>query len=108
MIARRILATLGLVTSIITQTSGVRAEEIKVLTARAIATVLEKVGPDFHRATGHKLNVISGFGPDFVRRINAGESFDIIVSAPALIDGLIRSGKLVDTSRTNLVRAGTG
>jgi molybdate transport system substrate-binding protein len=108
MLARLILATLGLAASAITQTSGVKADEIKVLTARAIATVLEKVGPDFQRATGHNLNVISGFGPDFLRRINAGESFDVVVSAPALVDGLIRNGKLVDTSRTNLVRAGTG
>ena len=91
MLGRRILGTLGLVASTIIPTSGVRADEIKVLTARAIATVLEMVGPDFQRATGHKLNVISGFGPDFVRRINAGESFDVVVSAPALIDGLIKN-----------------
>jgi molybdate transport system substrate-binding protein len=108
MSARLIFVTLGLVASTITQTSMVRADEIKVFTAKAIATVLEQVGPDFQRATGHRLNVVSGFGPDFVGRINAGESFDVVVSAPALVDGLIRSGKLDANSRTNLVRAGTG
>ena len=108
MSARLIFVTLGLVASTITQTSMVRADEIKVFTAKAIATVLEQVGPDFQRATGHRLNVVSGFGPDFVGRINAGESFDVVVSAPALVDGLIRSGKLDANSRTNLVRASTG
>jgi ABC-type molybdate transport system substrate-binding protein len=65
------------------------AAEIKVFTARAIATVLDKIGPAFERQTGHTLNVISGFGPVFisgfgpvfVRQINAGEPFDIFVSS---------------------------
>jgi molybdate transport system substrate-binding protein len=101
-------AAVGLVAAIFAQAPMASGDEIKVLTARAVATVLEKVGPDFQRATGHKLTVVSGFGPDFVRRINAGEPFDILVSAPASIDGLVRSGKLDANSRTNLVRAGTG
>ena len=63
------------------QVTAVDAAEVKVFTARAIATVLEKVGPEFERTTGHKLNVISGFGPVFLRQINAGESFDVFVSA---------------------------
>ena len=35
------------------------AAELKILTARAGWTVLTKIGPEFERATGHKLNVIS-------------------------------------------------
>jgi hypothetical protein len=50
------------------------AAEIKVFTARAGATVLEKISPEFERATGNKLNVITGFGPRFVERIDSGES----------------------------------
>jgi hypothetical protein len=37
-----------------------------------IATVLDQIGPEFERATGHKLNVVSGFDPIFLRQINAG------------------------------------
>lgn len=84
------------------------AAEIKVLTARAIATVLDKIGPEFERQTGHKLNVISGFGPVFVQQINAGEPFDVFVSTPATMEGLFKEGKLIAETRTNLVRAGTG
>jgi molybdate transport system substrate-binding protein len=90
--------------------SGLRANcaEIKVFTARAGATVLEKIGPDFERQTGHKLVVISGFGPAFVQRINAGESFDVLISGAPPIDGLIKNGKINGDTRTNLMRSGLG
>ena len=84
------------------------AAEIKVFTARAIATVLDKIGPEFERQTGHKLNVISGFGPVFMRQINAGEPFDVFVSTPSTMEGLFNEGKLIAETRTNLVRSGTG
>jgi molybdate transport system substrate-binding protein len=84
------------------------AAEVRVFTARAIATVLEKIGPEFERTTGHKLDVVSGFGPAFVRQINAGDPFDVFVSIPATIDAVFRDGKLLADSRTNLVRSGVG
>ena len=67
--------------------------EIKVLTARALATVLDKIGHKFEQQSGHKLNVVSGFGPDFVRRIDAGEPFDILALRQAVIDPLFKDGK---------------
>ena len=72
--------------------------EIKVFTARAIATVLDEIGPEFERQTGHKLNVISGFGPVFTRQIDAGEPFDIFVSTPATMERLFKEGKLIADS----------
>jgi molybdate transport system substrate-binding protein len=90
------------------QFSTAKAAGIKVFTARAVATVLEKIGPEFERASGHKLNVVSGFGPVFVRQINAGEPFDLFVSTPPTIDPLFRSGALVPDSRAQLVRSGVG
>jgi molybdate transport system substrate-binding protein len=87
---------------------GADAAEIKVLASRAVATVLGEVGPEFERATGHKLNVITGFSPVFVKQINAGEPFDIIASPPGAINGLVKDGKVVAETRTTLVRAGYG
>ena len=40
------------------------AAEIKVVTVRAGATVLEKARPEFERRTGHKLNIV--YDPEFV------------------------------------------
>jgi molybdate transport system substrate-binding protein len=93
---------------ILAQAPVANAAELKIFTSRAIATVLDKIGPEFERTTGHKLNVISGFSPNFVKQINAGEPFDVVVSPPPTIDGLIKDGKVIADTRTNLVRSGTG
>jgi molybdate transport system substrate-binding protein len=109
-IRRNILATVGFgLFAAFAPLSAANAAEVKVLTARAIATVLEKIGPEFERTTGHKLDVVSGFGPVFVRQIIAGEPFDVFVSIPATIDAVFKDGKLLAAdSRTNLVRSGVG
>jgi molybdate transport system substrate-binding protein len=90
------------------ENTTVLAAEVKIFTSRAIATVLEVIGPEFERTTGNKLNVISGFSPVFVRQINAGEPFDVIASPPGTIDGLVKDGKVLAETRTKLVRSGTG
>ncbi len=82
--------------------------EMKILTARALATVLDKIGPEFERQSGHRLNVVSGYGPDFLRRIDAGEPFDIIAVRLSILDRLFKDGKLIAKTRTELVRSGTG
>jgi molybdate transport system substrate-binding protein len=82
--------------------------ELKVWTSRAIATVLEVVGPQFERETGHKLSVASGFSPEFIKRINAGEQFDILVAPPPVLDSMIKAGKLKADTRTLLVSSETG
>jgi molybdate transport system substrate-binding protein len=99
--------SLGLFLSFI-QVTAAEAAEVKVFTARAIATVLNEIGPEFERTTGHKLNVISGLPPQFIRQINAGESVDVVVTGSPVIDGLIKDGKVIADTRTNLVRSGIG
>jgi molybdate transport system substrate-binding protein len=89
-------------------TSGAIAAEIKIFTSRAIATVLDKIGSEFERQTGNTLSVTTGFSPVFVRQINAGEPFDVIVSPPGTLDGLIGNGKVIAGTRTKLVRSGYG
>lgn len=82
--------------------------ELKVFASRAIWTVLTEVGPEFGKNSGHKLNVITGLSPEFVRRINAGEIFDVIAAPPATLDGLISNGKVTADSKTNLARSAYG
>jgi len=84
------------------------AAEVKVFTSRAIATVLEKTGSEFERTTGHKLVVVSGFSPVFVKQIRDGEPFDLIVAPPSTIDALINERHVVAPTPTMLVRSGFG
>jgi molybdate transport system substrate-binding protein len=88
--------------------NGARAAELKILSARAIATVLDKIGPQFEKETGNKLNVVVGLAPGLTQQINSGEPFDIFTGQPGAVDALIKDGKLNASTRTNLARAVTG
>ena len=52
------IAGLGLA-GLFAQADFANAAEIKVWTARAIATVLAEVGPQFERTTGHKVTILA-------------------------------------------------
>jgi len=88
--------------------NAARSAELKIFASRAIWTVLTEIGPEFEKNSGHKLDVITGLSSEFVRRINAGEMFDVIAAPPAALDGLINSGKVTADSKTNLARSAYG
>jgi molybdate transport system substrate-binding protein len=84
------------------------AAELKIFSTRAIATVLDKVGPEFEHTTGHRLNVTTDIAIRMVRRIRDGEPFDFLVAAPGQMDALIKEGKIIPETRTDLTRSGIG
>jgi molybdate transport system substrate-binding protein len=91
-----------------TQDVGSKDSALRVFTTRSIATVLEKIGIDFERRTGRRLSVTTDVAVRMVRRINAGEQSDFLVAAPAQIDELIKAGKIIPETRTDLARSGIG
>jgi molybdate transport system substrate-binding protein len=70
--------------------------------------VSAEIGPEFEKNSGYKLNVITGLSSEFVGRINAGETFDVIAAPPAALDGLIENDKVSAGSKTNLARSEYG
>jgi molybdate transport system substrate-binding protein len=85
-----------------------QAADIELWTARALATVLAEVGPEFERATGHRVVVRIGLPADFDRRAAAGDPFDVVISTSSTVDRWIRAGRLVAESRLDLARSGIG
>jgi molybdate transport system substrate-binding protein len=83
-------------------------DTIKVFTTRAIATVLDKTGKEFEKATGYKLDIATDIAIRMVRQIQAGESFDVLVASPEQINTLIKEGKIIAHTRTFLARSGIG
>jgi molybdate transport system substrate-binding protein len=102
------LLTWLVLASVAVSSGGADAAELKIFTARALATVLEVVGPQFEKTSGHKLNIIVGFTPEYAPRIKAGEAFDVLMSPPAVIDGFIKDGKLKAYTRMMLVSSDVG
>lgn len=82
--------------------TGADASEIVVWTSSAGATVLADVGPQFEQKTGHKLIVTSALGAQFRKKIDAGEPFDVLISPPPIVDGLIKDHKIIADTRTPL------
>lgn len=82
--------------------------EIRVWTARALATVLAEVGSRFEKATGYTLVVTSDLPAGFARRADAGERFDLLISMSPTVDAWIKNGKVTASSRTDIARSGIG
>ena len=82
--------------------------EIKLWTARAIATVLAEIRPEFERTTGYRFSITSDLPPAFARRLGAGESFDVIVSGSATIDEWSKAGRILPETRLDIARSGIG
>ena len=71
-----------------------RAAEIKVLCSNGLREVMLEVAPEFEGATGHKLDLTFGLASAFKQRIEAGEPFDVVVLVPALLDDVLKQGKV--------------
>ncbi len=85
-----------------------QAAEIKVLSTVAVKSVVEELGPQFERETGHKLAVTYGVANIMKRQIEAGESFDVAIMTAPVADELIKQGRIVAATRTDVARGGIG
>src|SRR5207302_2138447 len=57
---------------------------------------------------GHKINFSVDLAAVVTRRVNSGEAFDIAVATPQQIDALVKDGKLLADTRSDLTKAGIG
>src|ERR1700730_97014 len=84
------------------------AAEIKVLTAGAMRAVVVAVVADFEKQTGHKLTIDNDPDGGLARRIEGGEAFDVAIITPAVVDDLIKKGRIIAGSRIDLAKVGMG
>jgi hypothetical protein len=82
--------------------NAAHAAELKVFASRAIWTVLTAIGPEFEKTSGYKLNATTGLSSEFVRRIDSGEAFDVIVAPAGSLEGLIKGIALRHSRRRDL------
>jgi molybdate transport system substrate-binding protein len=85
-----------------------QAADIKVIAAIPMNQVMKELGPEFERATGHRLRVQYEVSGVFKRKIEAGESFDVAMSISPVIDELVKEGKIAASSRADFAYAAIG
>jgi molybdate transport system substrate-binding protein len=84
------------------------AAEIKVLTTGAFKQVVVALVAEFEKATGHKVVVDNGTVGQLTKRVDGGETFDVLVLNPRGIEDYIKKGKIVAGSNANLAKVGVG
>lgn len=91
-------------------TATATAADVKVSSARLGVTVLRELASQFERDTGHHLTITEIYGPEFMKRLSAGDSLDtdVVILRYDLIDALINAGKLRRATRTDLFKTGEG
>jgi molybdate transport system substrate-binding protein len=94
--------------AVMAQATAANAAEIAVFATASLRQALEKLGPQFERASGHKLIYTLGTSAPLKRQIDAGEPFDLAILAPASLDALIKDGKVVADTRTDIARSAIG
>ena len=60
-----------------------QADTIKVLTTGAFKQVLVALAPAFEAKTGHKLEIQNDTAGALSKRIDSGETFDVLVLTPS-------------------------
>jgi molybdate transport system substrate-binding protein len=82
--------------------------EVRVLSAVGMRQVMLDLGPKFERATGHRLTISFDSGGLILKRIEAGETVDVVMISQPVIERLGKAGKLVAGSATVLATSRVG
>lgn len=93
---------------LLAQGVGAVAAEVKVIAVPAMSAVIEELGPQFERATGHKLVNHWAVTGILKRQIESGAAFDVAIGPAPVMDDLIKQGKLVAETRIVIARVGHG
>jgi molybdate transport system substrate-binding protein len=88
--------------------SAAEAAEVRVLSALGMRPVMTELGPQFERATGHKLVIQYELIGVLKRQIDAGERFDVAILTTPFMDDLVKQGKIAAAARTDIARSGLG
>jgi molybdate transport system substrate-binding protein len=103
-----IAAVMGMGIGMLVQTGGAMSAEIAIVSTTSLKATLDKLGPGFERASGHTLKVTYGTSAPLRRQIDAGAAFDLAILVPATLDALVKDGKIVADTRTDIARSAIG
>jgi molybdate transport system substrate-binding protein len=85
----------------------VGAAELKVLAGGSMTTVLNELGPQFERASGHKLVIHFDSTPNLIKLATSGEPFDLGVVPIDLFKDAAAKARFAEPM-TNIARVGYG
>jgi molybdate transport system substrate-binding protein len=93
--------------ALLAMVSTVQAAELKVLSGNGPRAAVRELCSQFEQTTGNKIDLRFGVNPEVKQKIEAGESFDVVVGNPPIIDALIKDGTVIGP-RADIGRSGLG
>jgi molybdate transport system substrate-binding protein len=101
----KVLWAIGAAISLTFRMSAADAAELRVFVGGAMTETVEKIGAEFAKVSGNKLDYISDTTGSLQKRLQAGEKADVIVVTAAGLDALQKENRIAPGTRTTLVRA---
>jgi len=89
-------------------TTPTSAAELKVLVGGAYDQVFQALVPGFEKQTGNTVKSEKGPAGTLKKRVVSGEAFDVGIITPAVMEGLIKDGRLDAKSFTPVATVGVG
>src|SRR5882672_11351713 len=87
--------------------SATMAADIRVLSAGAVEPGLRAAAGAYTKQSGNEVKITFNTAPEIRKRMEAGETFDVVIAPPAALDELAAAGKLA-ADRAALGRVGLG
>jgi molybdate transport system substrate-binding protein len=84
------------------------AADIKVLSSAAFREAYKELVPAFEKASEHKVTTTWAGTADIMKRMQADETYDLVIMSAQGLEELIRLGKIVAGSRVDLAKSGVG
>lgn len=103
----RILGRIAAVSALLfTQATIASAAEIKVFSTIGVQAALEELAPKFEKATGHKVSITWATAAILVKRVQAGETADLLVLTKQSLDTLAKESKIAPGSEASFASSG--
>jgi molybdate transport system substrate-binding protein len=92
----------------LTPMTGLQAAELKVIAGGSMTAALNELGPQFERATGHRLVIHFDSTPNLIKQATSGATFDLgVVPVDVMKDAAARA-RFAQGSTTDIARVGYG
>ena len=91
---------------LLAQATFASAAEIKIYSTIGVQAALEELTPKFEKASGHKLAITWGTAAMLVKRVQGGETVDLLVLTRQGLDALVKDGKAAAGSDATFASSG--
>ena len=84
------------------------AAELKVIAGGSMTAALNRLGPDFEKASGHKLSIHFDSTPNLIKLITAGTPFDLAVAPVDVFQDAAARSHFTNVPTIDIARVGYG